>query len=117
MKRFSDIEEFEALMRELLEGFKKECPSLWKHPHYIAEFLARRIRESYDVEKRDYKEPYLLIAEGVRLPCCRGCGNEFGSCGTPCWNCEKKAEFEKEWTWYLWLPNQFGVWKRKEKKT
>lgn len=116
MKRYKDVEEFKRFMTEKLKWLKKECSTIFKNPNEIAQFLAPRIREIYSVKIRLLPEKYLFVPEGERLPCCKGCSNEFGSCGTPCVSCEKMEAFQKDWTWHLWLPNEYSVYKRKEVK-
>ena len=69
-----------------------------------------------DVKKilDDIKGNYYLQEEGECIPVCKGCFNERGPCGTPCFGCERQEAWTKEWKMFLALWNTFYIYKRKE---
>ena len=52
---------------------------------------------------QDYNEP---------IPVCKGCFNQHGPCGTPCFDCERKEAWNKEFIMYLYIVEQFVIYKR-----
>jgi len=63
----------------------------------------------------DKKDKYFLSQNHRNdIPCCEGCWNASGSCGTPCVDCEKWKEWTDNWEAYLYLCDEFMIFKRKE---
>lgn len=55
-----------------------------------------------------------ILCEG-KPPCCIGCSNYDGWCGTPCVDCDIIAIFNNEWEVYI-VHKDFVIYKRKECK-
>ena len=105
--------EFLELLEEKLAYYKKEFPSIYDLTSDVANFLHAEIRKEYDVIKRETPHRFWFLSEDSSSPKCRGCFNEFGSCGTPCVNCEDAEKFGKEWEVLMWVPDKFRVLERK----
>jgi len=106
-----DIEEFTGFLENLIRDYREEGIEIIP---FTSNSLANQIREKYSVQKRDYQESYVLVEEEQAAPCCKGCPNELGPCGTPCNDCEKWETWRKEWMWEMYVPNKFSIWRRKQ---
>jgi len=113
LKKLSD-EELD-LLKKNVELFLRRIREFMKDDFELeASTLVDLIRqEGYQIKRWRKPEKYYLIPSGERPYCCYGCGNEHGSCGTPCNNCEKWKNFENEWEMIMMVPDQFYIWKRK----
>ena len=67
-------------------------------------------------KKYYFQEVFEFGEERGSLPCCKGCFNEYGSCGTPCVECSIRKEWDEQWTPALVLWNKYWIWERKEVK-
>ena len=77
-----------------------------------ANFIVDKIRgDGYEIRRWKKPRQYLLIEENERPPCCHGCFNEFGSCGTPCVDCKDFEAFKVNWDWMLFMSNMFTIYK------
>jgi len=63
---------------------------------------------------KELKE-YYLQQYNNSLPICKGCFNEHGTCGTPCTTCDKYEDWNLRWKIYLYIEEEFIVWKEKSK--
>jgi len=61
MKTFEDVNELENFVKELLIQFKKECSTIFKNPHDIAYFIIPKIREKYNIKKRELSKNYIFL--------------------------------------------------------
>ncbi len=108
LKNFKNF--VELRLRECFDGFDRDFIK-WS-PNAFADIIARDIHRSYQIKQKWDKDKFLLVPENEHHPDCHGCDNEFGTCGTPCANCDIADKTNKEWKVIFWVPEKFRIFER-----
>lgn len=111
-------------LREVIYNELVRLHALWKAEglegfHLLetqAANISARLRMNFDVKPRyTRRSDYILLPTGEPAPSCKGCFNEYGSCGTPCVTCSKIKEFNNKWSEVL-RTKEFAVFRKSELK-
>ena len=98
---------------DFIKEYGEDRDSL-SYPEFLSQFIASKLRERFWFKEK-YSHlglgNYMLLEENDVNPCCIGCFNERGTCGTPCCTCEKIEAFNKKWAADLYLPGKYRVLK------
>ncbi len=100
----------ELKLRDCFDNFERDFIK-WSSDSF-ADLIARELHREYQIKQKWDESRFLVVPENERAPCCHGCENEFGDCGTPCVNCSSIEKFNREWKNIMWVPNKFSLYER-----
>ena len=78
----------------------------------FADLIAKELHREYQIRQKWNQPRFIIIPENERPPCCHGCDNEYGTCGTPCSNCPSIEKFNQEWNDLIWVLEKFRICER-----
>ena len=100
----------ELKLRECFDQYERDFIK-WSADSF-ADLIAREIHQNYQVKQKWDSQKWVLVPENEVHPYCHGCGNELGTCGTPCTACSTSDRIEREWKVIFWIPDKFRIYER-----
>jgi len=100
----------ELRVREIFDNFDREF--LEWNPDALARILANELSREYTIKQKWDEPKFIIVPEDERPPCCHGCDNEFGTCGTPCVNCSIMEKFSEEYDITLWALGKYRIYEK-----